>query len=408
MNRKGFRIALLTIISAIALSANAQVSGPLISHRLDSIQDKVELDYNGEVKSLVLDYIKNSGNKTNIMLENFLQVDSELQQIFRSYNLPVELRYVCISLSNCDNFVKDSEGKSGYFKMRYNVAKRRGLRITNYIDERRDILKSAAAFCEEISSIQRGNQDWKTTITQYSSGNLEWAKAVSISGDSTSNFWNVYKHLPYTYRMEYPRFVAATYIANYYHKHGLKPSVKHLDTGTVQVMKLTTLYQLSSKLDVDYELVKTLNPIYKKEIIPNSGKKYFVVIPKNKVKVFIEMGDEVYNYAKVDHYNNTEVKVIDSQQKDPVVIPKVVDPKPVPEKKWTTISYTVRSGDVLIYIADYYDCRVSDLKRWNNLTRDRINVNQRLKVQVPTKRLDYYQKINRMTSAQKKKIAASD
>ncbi len=405
--KKGFRRVTGILLIAFAFAANAQVSGPLISHRLDSIQDQVELDYNGEVRSLVLDYIRNTGNSTTKTLENFYAVDAELKKIFASYDVPEELRYMCISLSGCNNFLKDEDGKSGYFKMRYNVAKRRGLRISNYIDERRDILKSAHAFCQEISAIEKSNNDWKKSITQYSSGSLEWAKAASLAEDSTGNYWTIARQLPHSYKLEYPKYVAAAYIANYYQRHGMSLKVQPIDTASVQIVKLTTLYQLSSKLDADYELLKKLNPIYKKEIIPNSGKKYYVVLPKDKVQTFIDLSDEVYNYAKVDHYTNTEVKVVDSQQKDTEVVKEIPEPKPV-ENQWVTITYTVRSGDMLILIADYYDCWVSDVKRWNNLTRDRINVNQRLKIQVPAHKLEYYKKINGMTSAQKKRIAAKD
>ena len=42
------------------------------------------------------------------------------------------------------------------------------------------------------------------------------------------------------------------------------------------------------------------------------------------------------------------------------------------------IIYKVRNGDVLGKIAMRYHCKVSQIKRWNNLKSDRIRVGQKL------------------------------
>lgn len=48
--------------------------------------------------------------------------------------------------------------------------------------------------------------------------------------------------------------------------------------------------------------------------------------------------------------------------------------------KSKTVTYTVKSGDTLSKIAKQYHVSVSDLKKWNNLKSDRININQKLKI----------------------------
>lgn len=40
--------------------------------------------------------------------------------------------------------------------------------------------------------------------------------------------------------------------------------------------------------------------------------------------------------------------------------------------------YTVKSGDVIGKIAEKFNVRLSDLKYWNGMTKDRINIGQKI------------------------------
>ena len=55
----------------------------------------------------------------------------------------------------------------------------------------------------------------------------------------------------------------------------------------------------------------------------------------------------------------------------------------------------MKSGDVIGKIAAKFNVRLSDLKYWNGMTRDRINIGQKLTVYVPNNKVDYYKsKVN--------------
>ena len=373
----------------LCISTQAQVSGPLISSRLDAIQHEVELDYNGDVKDKVNAFLSKP-DQTKAMLERFLSVDPAIRNVFIEYNVPPELRYLSLAASSCDPIFKDEEGRTGFYALRYNVGKRQGLRITNFVDERRDPVKSAAAFCKEIQALQNVYNDWKTALTVYYVGRLEWDRARSMAQDSTENFWTISRSLPEHSRSFYQHYVASTYLAEYYGRHNIVPAKIILDTAHVNLSREISFKQLSEKLDVDKEQLKLLNPIYKKEEVPMSTVTYSLVIPKHALEVFNALGDSLY--------------IVPKDTTKPEVKPTPV----VPQATHRTVYYTVRSGDVLSYIADYYDCYVSDIRRWNGLRSTTINVNQRLKIQVPAHKYDYYSRINGMTRSQKRQIAAKD
>ena len=55
----------------------------------------------------------------------------------------------------------------------------------------------------------------------------------------------------------------------------------------------------------------------------------------------------------------------------------------------------MKSGDVIGKIAEKFNVRLSDLKYWNGMTRDRINIGQKLTVYVPHNKVDHYKsKVN--------------
>ena len=49
-------------------------------------------------------------------------------------------------------------------------------------------------------------------------------------------------------------------------------------------------------------------------------------------------------------------------------------PKPI----WTT--YTVKSGDNLSKISKKYNCSITEIQKWNNLSSTKIYVGQKLKI----------------------------
>ena len=108
------------------------------------------------------------------------------------------------------------------------------------------------------------------------------------------------------------------------------------------------------------QTLKDLNPQYRHDIIPGNEREYILRIPFQYSNSFIDHEDSLYSY-KADEFFN------------PVVIKKIKD-----GGDGERIIHRVRSGEMLGSIALKYRCSVSQIKRWNNLRSDRINIGQRL------------------------------
>ncbi len=388
------------LLSTLLLCNNvvAQVNDSLVQSRLDTIPSSIPLDYNTDVKLKIEAFVRNYDNKTSIALERFFRIDSSLIDVFNENNVPIELRYACISLTGCDNFYHTTEGKKGYFKMKYNVAKSNGLYVSNFVDERKDKLRAAKAFCLELNRIYVLCNNWQEAYTRYCGGNLEWQKALTLIKDSTYGFWDVNNALPSRYKEEYPKLIAAMYIANYYLNHRIIVKSDNIITENVLVSDYLPLYRVSRILNIDHNFLQQLNPIYKKGFIPNSGKTYYLTLPIEYVDAFYEKGDTIYGdaYAAVDSFSNLK--------SNEIITPKSV----MVEKPKINVRYTVKRGDALSLIADYFDCTMSEVKRWNGIRGSRIYANQRLTLKVPASKASYYRKINSMSLDQKKRIARKD
>lgn len=69
----------------------------------------------------------------------------------------------------------------------------------------------------------------------------------------------------------------------------------------------------------------------------------------------------------------------------------------------TPVSYTVKSGDTIGHIAEWYDVRAWQLRAWNGISNT-IRVGQRLTVHVPNSRSSYYQQVDQLSFSKKQEL----
>ena len=92
-----------------------------------------------------------------------------------------------------------------------------------------------------------------------------------------------------------------------------------------------------------------------------------------------------------------------------VVTPvKTQEEAPVVQSTTAIVYYKVRKGDILLRIADLYDCEVNELRQWNNIRGNKIIVNQRLKIVVPSSKLSYYKKMDKLPQGEINRIMLKD
>lgn len=409
---------LFTIICIFCIApfgAIAQETRTEFEQGLEQMNSSIQVIYNPEVQQAINSYLNNQGNTKEVLAKAMNKIP-EIKGYLLAANLPEELAFVPMSLSGFNNNQVSEIGGSGIWQMRYSIAKFYDLHISGYVDERRSPSLSSQAAVSYLKDLYLEYGNWLIAVAAINQEPFEIKKAIRLSGKERPTLEEVYPHLSFAQREQVCSFIAAQYIYHFRGKYGLnvraepKPSVVE-----VAITDWLPLSKLASALSVGLDTLRDLNPIFKKAIIPKSARDYNAVIPAGKAERFYELGDSVYRFGEAPVVN---AEVIPEGQPLPGNAILVDTPQPKVVKPSTSSSsaqpgkikvyYTVKSGDVLGRIADYYDVGVSSIKRWNGLRSDRINVGQRLTIYVPSSQSSYYKKINSMSAAEKARIAAKD
>ena len=162
--------------------------------------------------------------------------------------------------------------------------------------------------------------------------------------------------------------------------------------------KNVSLATIAKHIDMSLEELVLYNPSLKRKSIPNNRDGYALTLPVSKVGLFEEKRDTIfYSAPKASVPTNTAATV---HSKPP---PRSTS-KPTYQhdnSNETLVTYTVKSGDNLGYIAGWYDCSVNELKYWNSIRGSMIRVGQKVTVYVPKAHAERYRRVDGMSFAQK-------
>lgn len=372
-------------------SVNPVFSDSVYKMRIENIPSAANLTYNNLVKQYINAYTGKRRDLVEVMLglsEHYFPV---FDDIFDYYGVPNELKYMSIIESALNPRAYSKARAVGLWQFMYGTGRVYGLEINSLVDERRDPIKSTHAAAKFISDLHDMYDDWLLAIAAYNCGPGNVNKAIRRSGGKKS-FWEIYYYLPRETRGHVPAFIAATYTMNYYAEHNLKPREIDLplQADTVMVNQKLHLMQVSEVLNIPIKQLQDLNPQYTYDIIPGNIKPYALRLPVNDALSFIDLQDSIFAYKDSVFFNTAQP-----------VKPVSNDVPLAPGSDYVKLTYTVKSGDVVGLIADWYDVRTSDLEYWNNIRRNIIRSGQKLAIYKHKSVADKYKDVNDLSYAEK-------
>lgn len=170
------------------------------------------------------------------------------------------MKYIAVIESSLRPDAVSSQGAAGIWQFMKGTAKLYGLEISKYIDERRDVELSTEKALLYLSTLYDIYGNWTTALAAYNCGPGNINKAIKKANGST-NYWELAKYLPKETKEYIPRFIAASYLMNYYYLHDITPIEPENEfkyTGAVRVYEKVYFKDLVSDLNIDMELVKDL------------------------------------------------------------------------------------------------------------------------------------------------------
>ncbi|MCK3682547.1 lytic transglycosylase domain-containing protein [Maribellus sp. YY47] len=363
--------------------------------RLQNSETVIDLSYNDVVKKYIQMYTERKRSLVEVMLGLSAYYFPMFEETFDKYDMPLELKYMAIIESALNPTAKSHVGAIGLWQFMYGTARNMQLEVTTFVDERRDPVKATDAAARYLKRLYDIYGDWHLAIAAYNCGPGNVNRAIRRSGGKT-DYWQIYYRLPRETRGYVPAFIAATYVFEYYKEHNLVPQYPNfsLSVDTVMVNDYLHFDQVVASVGISKEELEALNPMYRRNVIPaKADKPYPLVLPNNELMAFVDKDTAVFAYEREKYFpNNTLVNPTTSSGGYFT---------PVDIKGKDKVIYTVKSGDNVGYIASWFKVRLSDLRYWNDIQRDMIRAGQKLAIYVPQGQKEHYDKINKMSFAEK-------
>lgn len=358
----------------ISLDENCQstATSPVISDslyidRLSRIPSIMELPYNEAVKKSIEAYTVRLRKKVSFMLAAANFYMPIIEEALDAYDLPMELKYLPVVESALNPTAMSRRRASGLWQFILSTGKIYGLENNTLVDERRDPVKASWAAARYLKDLYNIYKDWNLALAAYNCGPGNVNKAIRRSGGAT-DYWTIYYYLPRETRGYVPAFIAANYVMNYYCEHGIcaMESELPMNTDTIMIHKDLNLNQVADICQIDIERLRSLNPQFKKDIIPGHSKPYALRLPESLIGNFIEQQDTIFAH-KADQYLGKRRTVA------------IKDGNGTTTSKGATY-HLIRNGDTLGGIALKYGTTVKKLRQLNGIRGNNIRAGKRLRV----------------------------
>lgn len=290
-------------------------------NRLSRLPTVMEMAHNDVVQKFIDRYTGRLRHSISYMLgaSNFyLPIFEEALEM---YQLPLELKYLPIIESALNPKAVSRVGATGLWQFMIGTGKQYGLQVNSLVDERRDPVKSSLAAARYLRDLYRIFGDWNLVIAAYNCGpeniNKAIRRAQAANKDSVVNvkdYWHIYPYLPRETRGYVPAFIAANYMMTYYSQHNICPMRTRLPTktDTIMVDRNIHLEQVAGVMGIDIDMLRSLNPMYRRDIIPGASEPSPLRLPQTEVSRFIDLQDSIYSHRSNELLNKrTEVEVND-------------------------------------------------------------------------------------------------
>lgn len=283
-----------------------------------------------------------------------------IREVFRARGLPEELAFVAMIESGYNPRAVSRAGAKGMWQFMAATARRYGLRVDQWIDERLDPVKSTNAAAAYLHDLHNLFGSWALAKAGYNAGEMKVARAIRLTG--TNDFWALAESR--FLRQETKNFVpaihAATVIGRDPSRYGFEPGTSEAPaTTTVRVPPRTSLNAMSAKSGIPLETLRALNPVLIRATTP-PGHPYELTVPEDASERLLAALAPRKPSAK------------------PTAAPRAG--KAGAGSKASDI-HVVQPNETVKAIAQRYRVTVANLLRWNNLPDpDRIRTGDRLRV----------------------------
>lgn len=271
---------LLLLILALSVPLNAAGKGvpapaieamPHFEHSQPRGVAPFPLVLNSAVRSYVDSYLANSEGLRE-SYERSAPYFRRIIEVLRRYGLPKDMIYLAFAESR---FTKHGAGP---WQLTKATARRFGLRINRYVDERRDPIKSTRAAAEYLAQLHDAMGDWRLTIAAWNTGE---GAINELANSSELDYKQLLASLPQRTRALLNRFMAVAFIAQRAKAYGLQDADYGEIANNYTRMHAPggSLVRVARELHTTVVRLRRLNPALLTNRVPPGG--YDIMVPLN-------------------------------------------------------------------------------------------------------------------------------
>jgi membrane-bound lytic murein transglycosylase D len=204
-----------------------------------------------------------------------------IEPILDEMGLPQELIVIAFIESGFALRAVSTASAVGPWQFIKGTAKRYGLRVNWWYDERCDIVASTWAAGNYLRDLHGIWGDWFLAFAAYNCG--EYRVARQVARQKTQDFWAL--DLPLQTERYVPKFLAALYIMRDPQKYGFTiPAVEPIRYDRITVTEATELGVLARAAGTTTEVIKELNPALRRGATP-PNMEIHVMVPEGAGEV---------------------------------------------------------------------------------------------------------------------------
>ena len=205
--------------------------------------------------------------------------------ILEEHGLPAELAVVPMVESGFSNHARSRKRAVGAWQFVGATARRYGLTVNRWIDERRDPQLAAVAAATYLRALYDEFGDWPLALAAYNAGEARVQRAQAKS--EAKDFWSL--DLPRETRHYVPKFMAALIILRSPEQFGFSPVYESpIEFDTLRTKAPLDLRYLAAECGVSLKELRRLNPALLKTRTAVSHDNLLLRVPPAKHIAFLE------------------------------------------------------------------------------------------------------------------------
>ena len=227
---------------------------------------------NQTVQRYVKAYLDHSAGLSN-SFDRSAPYLAEMKRMLERSGVPADFVYLAFAESGF------SKWGAGPWQLTKSTARRFGLRVNNYVDERRDPIKSTRVAAEFLARLHDQVDDWRLAVVGWNTGEASIQRFIDRKG---MDYERMSSSLPRRTRALLNRFMAVAFIAHHADEYGIQEAQYSQAPvyDRLAVRGGTTLTRAANLAHTTADVIRMLNPALLRDRVPPGDAKCELLVPR--------------------------------------------------------------------------------------------------------------------------------